>query len=99
LRQNDIAIRYSPWAVAIILPDTPLPQGGLAVEKLRRAISQLKLDGAPAQNLCGAVCEVPLGLTFDPVDGITEVINRLESVMEQVHKEGGQRIFISAFKG
>jgi len=99
LRQNDIAIRYSPWAVAIILPDTPLPQGGLAVEKLRRAISQLKLDGTPAQNLCGAVCDVPLGLTFDAVDGITEVINRLESVMEQVHKEGGQRVFISAFKG
>ena len=99
LRQNDIAVRYSPWAVAIVLPDTPLPQGGLAVEKLRRAVSQLKLDGAPAQNLCGAVCEVPLGLSFDPVDGVTEVINRLELVMEQVQKEGGQRVLISAFKG
>jgi len=98
LRQNDIAVRYSPCAIALILADTPLPQGGLALEKLRRAISQLKLDGMPAPNLCCAVCDVPLGLRFDSVDGVTEVINRLEAVMEQARKEGGKRILVSAFE-
>ncbi len=99
LRQNDIAVRYSPCAIALILPDTPLPQGGLALEKVRRPISQIKLDGLPAPNLCGAVCDVPLGLRFDSVDGVTEVINRLEAVMEQARKEGGKRVLISAFEG
>ncbi len=99
LRQNDIAVRYSPCSIAIILPDTALPQGGLAVEKLRRVVTQVRLDGAATPSLCTAVCEVPLGARFDPVDGITEVINRLEVVMAQARKEGGKRVLISAFEG
>src|SRR2546422_2740883 len=35
LRQNDVAIRYSPYSIVVVFPDTALPQGGLAVEKLR----------------------------------------------------------------
>jgi tetratricopeptide (TPR) repeat protein/GGDEF domain-containing protein len=98
LRQNDISVRYSPCAVALIFPDTPLPQGGLALEKIRRAISQVRLDGIPAPNLCCAICDVPLGLRFDAVDGVTEVINRLEAMMDQARKEHGSRVLISAFE-
>ncbi len=97
LRQNDIAIRYSPLSVAVLLPDTALPQGGLAVEKVRRAISQVKADGASAPNICAVVCDVPLGPHFDAVDGVTEVINRLESALDQARKERGQRVLLSKF--
>jgi diguanylate cyclase (GGDEF)-like protein len=97
LRQNDIAIRYSPCSIAIVFPDTPLPQGGLAVEKVRKAIAQVKLDGIAPPNFCGVVCDVPLGLHFDAVDGVTEVINRLEVVLEQARKEGGKRVLLSSF--
>ena len=99
LRQNDIAIRYSPCAMAVVFPDTALPQGGLAVEKLRRVIAQVNLDGASPPNFCCAVCEVPLGVRFDAVDGVTEVINRLEAVLDQARKEGGKRVLLSKFEG
>lgn len=98
LRQNDTAIRYSPCAIAVVFPDTALAQGGLAVEKLRRVIAQTKLDGSSPPNFCCAVCEVPLGLRFDVVDGVTEVINRLEAVLDQARKEGGKRVLLSKFE-
>jgi tetratricopeptide (TPR) repeat protein/GGDEF domain-containing protein len=99
LRQNDIAIRYSPLAIAVVFPDTALPQGGLAVEKMRRVISQVKLDETTAPNFCAVVCDVPLGPNFDAVDGVTEVINRLEAFLEQARKEGGKRVLLSKFAG
>jgi len=99
LRQNDIAIRYRPLSIAVVFPDTALPQGGLAVEKVRRVISQVKVDGAAAPNFCAAVCDVPLGPNFDAVDGVTEVINRLEAALEQARKEGGKRLLLSKFGG
>ena len=99
MRQNDIAVRYGPFSIALILPDTTLPQGGLALEKVRRAISQVRLDGKTSPNVCCAICDVSLGLRFDPVDGVTEVINRLESTMERARQEGGKRVLVSAFEG
>lgn len=98
LRQNDIAVRYSPCAIAIVFPDTALPQGGLAVEKLRRVISQTKLDSASTPVFCSAVCDVQLGPTFNAVDGVTEVINRLEAALDQAQKEGGKRVLLSKFE-
>ncbi|HLY60427.1 MAG TPA: tetratricopeptide repeat protein [Terriglobia bacterium] len=98
LRQNDIAIRYNPCAIAVVYPDTALPQGGLAVEKLRRAFAQVKPDGKTPPEFCGAVCDVQLGAVFDSVDGITEVINRLDRALEEAHKENGHRVHISKFE-
>jgi tetratricopeptide (TPR) repeat protein/GAF domain-containing protein len=99
LRQNDISIRYSPLSVVVVFPDTALPQAALAVEKTRRALVQLRVKGAEAVHFCAAVCDVPLGPNFDAVDGVTEVINRLEISLERAHKEGGKRILISKFPG
>jgi tetratricopeptide (TPR) repeat protein/GGDEF domain-containing protein len=97
LRQNDISIRYSPLSVVVVFPDTTLPQAGLAVEKVRRAMAQVQVNGAEASSFCAAVCDVPLGPNFDAVDGVTEVINRLEVSLDHAHKEGGKRILISKF--
>ena len=99
LRQNDISIRYSPLSIVVVFPDTALPQAGLAVEKVRRALAQTRVNGAAVSNFCAAVCDVPLGPNFDAVDGVTEVINRLELALDRAHKEGGKRILISKFSG
>ncbi len=99
MRQNDIAIRYNPCSIAVLFPDTALPQGALAVEKFRRSVSQTAPDGGSPPNFCAVVCEVPLSSNFDAVDGVTEVINRLETVLDQSHKEGGKRVLISKFEG
>lgn len=98
LRQNDILIRYNPAAIAVLLADTPLPQGGLAVEKLRRNIGQIKPDKVPPPVFCAAVCDVHMDAHCDAVDGVTEVINRLETALEQARKEGGKRVFLSKFE-
>ncbi len=99
LRQNDIAVRYNPFSIAVVFPDTALPQGGLAVEKLRRAVGQAKPDGKNPPNFCCAVCDVQLGTSFDPIDGVTEVINRLEATLDQARKDTGNRLHISKFEG
>jgi len=99
LRQNDISIRYSPLSVVVVFPDTALPQAGLAVEKVRRALAQVRVNGAEAASFCAAVCDVPLGPNFDAVDGVTEVINRLEVSLDRAHKEGGKHFLISKFPG
>jgi len=99
LRQNDIAIRYSPLALALLFPDTALPKAGLAVEKVRRVIAQVQVDGPTAPSFCAAVCDVPLGPDFDVVDGVTEALNRLEASMEEARKEGGKRVLLSKFEG
>ncbi len=99
LRQNDISIRYSPLSVVVVFPDTALPQAGLAVEKVRRALAQVRVNGSDAMGFCAAVCDVPLGQSFDVVDGVTEVINRLEVSLDRAHKEGSKRLLISKFAG
>jgi diguanylate cyclase (GGDEF)-like protein len=99
LRQNDIAIRYSPCSIAVVYPDTALEGGKVAVEKLRRALSQVKLDGATAPSFSASVCDVPLGPSFDAVDGVTEAINRLEAALEHAHKQGGGQLLVSKFAG
>ncbi len=97
LRQNDISVRYSPLSIVVVFPDTTLAQAGLAVEKVRRALAQLRVNGAEPTNFCAAVCDVPLGPSFDAVDGVTEVINRLEVSLDRARKEGGKRILVSKF--
>jgi GAF domain-containing protein len=106
LRQNDITIRYSPLAIVVVFPDTALPQAALAVEKVRRALAQVRAEdaatgefSAAASDFCAAVCDVPLGPSFDAVDGITEVINRLEVSLDRARKKGGKHLLISKFPG
>jgi hypothetical protein len=45
------------------------------------------------------VCDVQLGSSFDTVDGVTEVINRLEAALEHAHKQGGSQVLVSKFEG
>jgi GAF domain-containing protein len=99
LRQNDISIRYSPLSIVVVFPDTALSQAGLAVDKVKRALALLPADGEEAPNFCAAVCDVPLGSTFEAVDGVTEVINRLEASLDRARKKGGKRVLISKFTG
>ncbi|MBZ5671242.1 MAG: tetratricopeptide repeat protein [Acidobacteriia bacterium] len=99
LRQNDISIRYSPLSIVVVFPDTALSQAGLAVEKVKRALAQVPVNGGEVPIFCAAVCDVPPGPTFEAVDGVTEVINRLEASLDRARKKGGKRVLISKFTG
>jgi diguanylate cyclase (GGDEF)-like protein len=38
VRQTDLAIKYTSWALAVVLPDTPLSGAQMFAEKLKRAV-------------------------------------------------------------
>src|SRR5260370_42428476 len=42
VRQNDVAVKYTSWSLAFILPDTSLAGAQNLADKLRRAASGLK---------------------------------------------------------
>jgi diguanylate cyclase (GGDEF)-like protein len=99
LRQNDISIRYGPLTIAVVLPDTDLSQSAQVAEKVCGAVSQIEAEGATGSGFCAVVCDVPLGAGFDAVDGITELINRLETTLDRTRKEGGKGTLLSKFEG
>ncbi|MGH9681040.1 MAG: tetratricopeptide repeat-containing diguanylate cyclase, partial [Candidatus Acidiferrales bacterium] len=49
VRQTDLAVKYTSWALAFILPDTPLSGARSLAEKLKRAAGGLRppWDGVP----------------------------------------------------
>ena len=99
IRQNDIAIRYGPHTVALCLPDTPLDRSRTLIEKLQAQLRQNKIKEDFAPDICAAVGDLCLGTGFDAVDAVTEVINRLETSMENLRKKSEARVVLSRFQG
>jgi len=103
IRSNDLAFRYDTTTIAIILGDTATKEGTLAVEKLRKIIAEVRLPakngvekGVPAQFSAG-LAEAVVRQEFDPVDIVTEVINRVEHALSQALGQGpGKVVALSA---
>jgi len=88
IRQNDLAFRYAANAIAIILGETAEKEALMVVEKMRRLISTALDDKHAAASLNAGVAEAVLRQQFDPVDIVTEVINRAEHALEKAVAEG-----------
>jgi diguanylate cyclase (GGDEF)-like protein len=103
IRSNDLAFRYDTTTIAVILGDTATKEGALAVEKLRKIIAEVRLPakngvekGVPAQFSAG-LAEAVVRQEFDPVDIVTEVINRVEHALSQALGQGpGKVVALSA---
>jgi diguanylate cyclase (GGDEF)-like protein len=93
VRQNDLAVRYSVWALAFILPDTALAGARNLAEKLRKVAAGVRppWDGAPP-TLSAAVAEAVALPQYDAEDIVTELINRAEASLEEVRRQGGNTI-------
>lgn len=87
IRQNDLAFRYTGNTIAIVLGETSEKEAMLAVEKMRRVISAAAAKQSAAAFNAG-VAEAVLRQEFDPVDIVTEVINRAERALENSIAEG-----------
>jgi diguanylate cyclase (GGDEF)-like protein len=89
VRQNDVAIRYAPTTIALILSDTNLASAALAAEKLRKVAAVATIPGrdAPPQIAIG-IAEAVLQPAYDPADVVTEVINRAERSLAQAFALG-----------
>ena len=93
VRQTDLSIKYNSWTMAFILPDTALAGAQTMAEKLRKAgaEAQKPWDGAPPA-LSASVAEAVTRPTYDTVDIVTELINRVESGLEEAHHRGGDAL-------
>jgi diguanylate cyclase (GGDEF)-like protein len=93
VRQSDLAVKYTSWALAFILPDTPLAGARTVAEKLKKATGNLRApwDGAPV-TLSVAIAEAIARQDFDNEDIVTDLINRAESGLEEARKRGGNEI-------
>ncbi len=93
IRSNDLAFRYDTSTIAILLGETAEKEAMLAIEKLRKIVSEVRLpakDGAPGQpaQFSAGVAEAVIRTEYDPVDVVTEVINRVEHALGQAMAQG-----------
>jgi diguanylate cyclase (GGDEF)-like protein len=84
IRQNDFAFRYEATTAAVILGDTCEADAVQAVEKFRRVLEQQRVAGTETPVAFAAgLAESVMKAQYDPVDIVTEVINRAEMALEQ----------------
>jgi GGDEF domain-containing protein/tetratricopeptide (TPR) repeat protein len=83
IRQNDFAFRYETATVALILGNTGEVNALQAVEKFRTLLTGVHWPNQtePVQFATG-VAEAVIRPQFDPVDIVTEVINRVEQALD-----------------
>lgn len=84
VRQNDITFRYGPLSIAVLLADTPERNALLAAEKLRRVAAVANVPGMDGPlDMSIGVAEAAMQGDSDPVDIVTELINRADRSLEQ----------------
>jgi diguanylate cyclase (GGDEF)-like protein len=89
-RQTDLAIKYTSWAIAFILPDTPQAAGESQAEKIRQAGAAVRppWEGPPVA-LSASVAEAVARADYDSEDIVTELINRAEAGLDEARRRGG----------
>jgi diguanylate cyclase (GGDEF)-like protein len=93
IRQTDLAIKYTSWALAVVLPDTPLSGAQMFAEKLKRAVGGLRPQWDGGQlTMSFAVAEAITRQDYDNEDIVTDLINRVEAGLEEARKRGGNEI-------
>ena len=98
IRSNDLAFRYDTTTIAILLGETAEKEAMLAVEKLRKIIAEVRLpskDGAmqgPSAQFSAGLAEAVIRTEYDPVDVVTEVINRADHALAQAIAQGPGKV-------
>jgi diguanylate cyclase (GGDEF)-like protein len=88
VRQNDLAFRYAANAIAIVLGETAENEALRVVDKMRRLIATAIGEKQIAASFNAGVAGAVIRQQFDPVDVVTEVINRAERALEKSVSEG-----------
>ena len=96
IRTNDLAFRYEATTVALILGDTGEKEALMAVEKLRRLLAEVKFPGKTGVEFSAGLAQAVMRQHFDPVDIVTEVVNRADVALEQAVAQGLGKIVSQA---
>jgi diguanylate cyclase (GGDEF)-like protein len=95
VRQNDVAIKYTSWSLAFILPDTALPGAQNLADKLLRAASGLRPPWDATQiTLSAGIVEAVAKQDYDSEDIVTDLINRAEFSMEEARRKGAGAVVV-----
>jgi GGDEF domain-containing protein len=89
IRQTDTAVRYDKVTIALVLGDTKDANAQFVVDKMRKVLTGAKIPETEhpvtmAAGIAGAV----LHKEYDPVDIVTEVINRAEQALDIAQSQG-----------
>jgi diguanylate cyclase (GGDEF)-like protein len=92
VRQTDMAVRYDLTTIALILADTNTKNAFFVADKMRKALAAVKIPGSDREvTLTVGIAEAAVQHNFDPVDIVTEVINRADAALEIAKAEGGNK--------
>jgi diguanylate cyclase (GGDEF)-like protein len=93
IRSNDLAFRYEATTVALVLGDAGEKEALLAVDKLKRLLSEVRFPGKDkGVEFSAGLAQAVMRQHFDPVDIVTEVANRADQAMELAVTEGVGKI-------
>jgi diguanylate cyclase (GGDEF)-like protein len=99
VRQNDVAVKYTSWSLAFILPDTTLAGAQNLADKLRRAATGLRPPwDSTAVTLSAGIVEAVARPDFDAEDIVTDLINRAEHSLEEARKKGDTMVALESPK-
>jgi diguanylate cyclase (GGDEF)-like protein len=92
IRQNDVAVRYQLTTIALVLADTNDKNSFFVVDKMRRVLAGTKFPGTDrAVPITVGIAEAVMKADFDPVDVVTELMNRAEAALDAARAEGGNK--------
>jgi diguanylate cyclase (GGDEF)-like protein len=93
VRQNDVAVKYTSWSLAFILPDTALPGAQNLADKLRRAATGIRPPwDSMAITLSAGIVEAVTKPDYESEDIVTDLMNRAEFSVEEARKRGGDTV-------
>ncbi|MGB8065604.1 MAG: diguanylate cyclase [Candidatus Sulfotelmatobacter sp.] len=98
IRSNDLAFRYDTTTVAILLGETAEKEALLAIEKLKKIMAEVRFparDGAAqgqSAQFSAGVVEAVIRTEYDPIDVVTEIINRAEHALGQAMAQGPGKV-------
>jgi len=89
LPESDVGVRYDSVTLALIFPNTRGADMAAAVERIRRMLAGITIDGHAGLPLTAGVAEAAVSSCPDPVDAVTELINRLEVALDEAQRQPG----------
>jgi diguanylate cyclase (GGDEF)-like protein len=93
IRQSDLAVKYTAWSLAFVLPDTALPGARILADKLRKAAGNARPPwDTPAITLSVGIVEAAVRSNFENEDIVTDLINRAEASLDEARKQGGNTV-------
>ncbi|HKF25435.1 MAG TPA: diguanylate cyclase [Candidatus Acidoferrum sp.] len=93
VRQNDVAVKYTSWSLAFILPDTSLAGAQNLADKLRRAAAGIRPPwDSTSITLSAGIVEAVAKPDYESEDIVTDLMNRAEFSVEEARRRGGDTV-------